>query len=113
MFKLASKRRVLWPITINVSRPDGSGSVDAVECKLLYELLTMDEIKESATGIEIADKVLASKILGWEGVVDENDNAVPFSESTRDALLKDPAFYKAASKGLYQASRGEAAVKNS
>lgn len=111
MFKFAEKRLVLWPITVQVPRADAAGEFQEFEAKLLYEVLNMDQIDEMARG-EYGVTEIGARIHGWEDIVDEHDEPLVFSAETRAAMIRDPYFFRAAVRGLVDASKG-ASAKNS
>jgi hypothetical protein len=111
MFKLARKREVLWPVTIQTAR-DG-GETDEHEINLRFQLLTNSELSSvSKMTDEESGELLRSKIKGWSEVFDEDGNALEFSEANLAACLDLPEFSFPASIALVQASRG-ARAKNS
>lgn len=113
MFKAARKRVVLWPVTIQTARDDGSGEVDEHEIKVRYELASRTEIKTlSRMNEEKGDAALAKKIKGWADVADEDGNALEFTQENLSACMDLPEFAEAVTIGFFQASRG-ARAKNS
>lgn len=112
MFKFATQRRVLWPIEIKVPSDDGSGKVESVEVKVLFDLMTRSEAKAIEDDIDKAPHVLPEKVKGWEGIANESGEPIEFSAENLDALLDIPYIERAFAIGLIQASNG-APAKNS
>jgi hypothetical protein len=52
------------------------------------------------------------RVVGWEGIVGEDDQPLPYTPENLDALLSVPYLYQAIAAGLTKASIG-APVKNS
>lgn len=119
MFKHAAKREVDWPVEVSVAQ-DG-GTVQTVEVTLRYRLATSSEIRSmSSSGIGMLDgeedlralEKVCGHITGWDKIVDEDDNPIEFTQENLYAVMENPAFARAATIGLVQASSG-AAAKNS
>lgn len=134
MFKFAKKRQVLWPVTIQVPRDDGSGEADDIDIKVRFELLSksvldkltledmtavnsddMNALLAAVTDDKIAERraLVEEHVKDWEGIVDADSGApVPYSADNLAALLEVPTVYAAFHRGLRDASMG-AFVKNS
>jgi hypothetical protein len=132
MFKFARERVVLWPVEATVPAEDGTGT-RSVKFSIRYKLLTRDELAEisrealrsfGATDIDqqieaLSDERLREEtdrlrrhVVGWAGIVDENDQPLAFTTDNLDAILAVPYLYRTISAGLIAASSA-APVKNS
>lgn len=106
MFKFAKQKRVLWPVWISEPCDDGSGNTEDREIKILFELMTRSEAREVEADLDKANDVLPAKIKGWEGIVNEKGDPVPFQPDNLAALLDVPYIERALAIGLIQASNG-------
>lgn len=111
MFQFASQKQVLWPVTISSPSADGSGTIDSIEIKVFFELMTRSEARVIQDDIDQAQHVLPNKIKGWEGIVNGDGSALPFTEDNLSAILDVPYIERAIAIGLIQASNG-APAKN-
>lgn len=138
MFRVNTKREVLYPVTINTVKVDGSGEAEPLRIKVRYRLLSRDEMRrqlaeqmkqvsEGGDGeyakalrrslddeqVKLRDSDLADHVLDWEGIVDDaSGDPVPFSREVLLQLLGEySAFSAALHEGLWSASK-ELPVKN-
>lgn len=107
MFKFARNREVLWPVTVRVPREDGSGAVEQMEAKVLYQLLSKTELRDMTQAKIDTSELLQKKVRGWEGIIDADTAApLPFTDENLAALLEIPFVHQAVLVGLTQASVG-------
>lgn len=136
MYKLTTKRIILWPVPLRMLREDGSGTVDETQVRIRYLLLTQEELDEYSREaieaiakygnvehaleamtpgeIEKRKKWLKHHILGWADGEIANENGEPLegTQENIDALLSVPYLRQDLVNGLIEASRG-APAKNS
>lgn len=111
MFKFEQKKRVWWPVTISAPSDDGSGQTVEYKIKVRFELMERSEARQVEADLSLASDALSRKILGWDGVTDENGEAFEFNDDNLNALLDIAYIERAFAIGLIQASNG-AAAKN-
>lgn len=75
----------------------------------LFERLIQELSPEQISEI---DALLRSRILDWDGLVDEQGVKIPVSPQTLDAILAQMRFWRPLFQGLIDASAGVAARKN-
>lgn len=92
MFVISQKTTYTWPVTVEF--PVDGGKTDRQTFDAELKRMTqsrINEIREAIEKGETSDTELAREVLvGWEGVNDDNGEAVPFSERSRDKLLDIP-----------------------
>jgi hypothetical protein len=85
MFKLDQDPTFEWPVKVDV--PTG-GSHTQHKFSAHFRRLTQEQIKELSS--ESDEGFLREALAGWDGVVDDDGNAVSFTEANRDRLLQIP-----------------------
>lgn len=139
MFRFAPQARVFWPITLEARNPE-TGEIAEGRAYVLYSLLTREELRARQRELTqtIASRITTAKtaedlqqiiddqlaidrkyddelvkhIHGWKEVNSNDDQPLPFDETTLRAMLADPLLHKAFAQGLLDASNG-AKTKNS
>lgn len=80
--KLATKRKVKWPVTVAVPQ-DGGNTVKA-SCTVEFEVLTQEELERiAAEGKDLLD----AAVQGWAGVQLDADEDLAVSEENKKRLL--------------------------
>lgn len=108
MFKLAQKRRVKWPVTVNVPQDGGKTQKATFEAEL--EILTTEEADEViAAGKDILDV----QLVGWSSgaVRDEHDQVLEYSEAAKKQLLSMSYVRTALFGALTEINTGRAAAR--
>lgn len=107
MFKLALKRLVWWPVTIQI--PQDGGKTLAAECDVQYEIL---EQKEHDELVGAGGNLLKRVLQGWKRVkAEDGEGDVEFNDETKAAMLDIPYANSAFIKGYYEAAFGRKAER--
>ena len=105
-FRLAKKRTVKWPVTIQI--PADGGKVTPATITAEFEVLDTEEIDR--VGNEGGD-VLSRALIGWHGVADEDGNDIPFTEENKKSFL-GITYVRAALYNAYaEVQQGRAAAR--
>ncbi len=86
MFKIALSQT--YRVKVTVETPNEHGKIDKSDFMAEFkraDLATLDELRK-----EPQLDVLRQVLVGWDGLVDEDNNTVPFNAATRDAVLTIP-----------------------
>ncbi len=96
-FKIALKPT--YKVKVVVETPNDNGRLDKSDFMADFTRADMNMIDElrQLTQKEVVERVL----VGWSGLLDENNEAVPFSEANRDALLGIPQAFAALAQGFW------------
>ena len=110
MFVISKSDSYLWPVKIETPADGGKHNTETFDAR--FKRLPQSRIQEiSANADKIDDVTFAREILvGWEGIT-ENDQPVPFSETTRDRLFEIPRFARTVVIAFYESLAG-ARIKN-
>lgn len=118
-FKLSKTHRYWWPVTVRLPDPDHAGQIIEQDLRLWLEPLTRDEAlaaqdrivaaasTREAVACEIEDTLRV--VRGWEGVVDDDNEPVPFSEGALRQALQHSWFRNSVAEAIAASQRGEAA----
>ena len=94
-FVVKGEYEVKWPVTVNVPR-DGGG-FDQQRCKVTFKAMPMDEAKGRRDAIdelpeseqdEAHTELLMDTMTGWDELVDEGKNPLPFSRENLRTVLQ-------------------------
>lgn len=118
-FKLSKTHRYWWPVKVRMPDPDVAGEFIETELRLQFEPMPRDEAlaeddQMSRKG-EVRDMVVREEaqflrvIKNWDGVIDDEDEIVPFSPDKLRIALQQSWFRTAVSKALAESMHGEAA----
>ena len=89
MFKLAQNVTYLWPVTVELPAEGGKTEQHTFDAK--FKLIPQSKIDGYMTGDDTSDAKIADDILvGWDGITDESGDPVPFTASTKAAILDVP-----------------------
>ncbi|WP_194720823.1 hypothetical protein [Noviherbaspirillum malthae] len=106
-FKIALKPSYKQKIVVET--PNENGRIDKSDFMAEFKRVDMDEIEELR---KLPQKeVLQEVLIGWTGLLDENNQDVPYNEVNRMALLKIPQAFEALATGFW-ASIFKAREKN-
>ncbi|TWI65169.1 hypothetical protein IP91_02576 [Pseudoduganella lurida] len=86
MFKIALS--ATYRIKIHVEIPAESGKIDKSDFTAEFKRCDLEKLDELRK--EPQRDVIRAVLVGWDGLVDEDNNAVPFNEATREAVLAIP-----------------------
>ena len=82
MFKLAMKKEIEWPVTVNV--PQDGGGITKATFHVKFEVLTKEELEElAASGGDVPTVVTR----GWRGVAGEDGEEIPYSVEAKKVLV--------------------------
>lgn len=107
MFKLATKRRVTWPVTISI--PQDGGSVRRERFEVEFEMIDIDEQQQI---INTNGDLLDRQVVGWpRGPKGEDDQPVAFSEEAKKKLLSINYARNGIFEALGELNSGRAAAR--
>lgn len=109
MFVLARECTFTWPVSVLVP---GSGRHEAKRFDAHFRVVPAARAAELMGPERAPLPLLREALIGWQGVVDEQGQAVPFSAAARDALLDHPFVLVAVARAYADAMAGGAAEKN-
>jgi len=94
-FVLREEFEVEWPVKVMVPR-DGGG-FDQQPCKVRFKAMPIDEAQEKRAAIDDLPEdeqdaghteLLMDTMVGWDGVIDEDKNPIPFSRDNLKTALR-------------------------
>lgn len=86
MFKIALSPT--YTVKVIVETPSANGKTDKSDFMAEFKRCNIDELDELRK-LPQRD-VIREVLVGWSGLVDEENQAVPFNAATRDAVLAIP-----------------------
>lgn len=87
MFVISQSPTYKYPVTVYSPKEDGTGK-EKREFTGIFKRLAVSEMKELTTQKNLDDLIFARAVLvGWEGVKDDAEQDVKFSETTLASLL--------------------------
>lgn len=109
-FIVSSRPSYTWPVTY--SMPVDGGKYEKHTFDIEFKRLPQSEVKKWLETEDKTDSDMARVIvMGWKGILDENKQEIPFSQSELDKLLELPRFAVCITTA-YLKSIGDAPVKN-
>jgi hypothetical protein len=107
VFKLAKKRTVLWPVTVQIPMDEGKTQAQVFDAE--FEILDQGEHDELVTsGGDLLEHVLT----GWKRVKSEDGaDDVPFTPEKKRELLSISYVRVGLLKGYYEAFQGRKAER--
>jgi hypothetical protein len=109
-------RRESVLLTLSSKCPTESGGILAIPFKARYRCPSTDECREFREGLKaetVTDDDLVNKlVIGWEGVKDDKDEPIPFSEETLREALQFVPYRIALVEGAIQMAFGKEALEN-
>lgn len=106
MFKLAQKREIDWPVTVNVPQ-DGGNTVKAT-FTARFEVLDQAEMEKVVLdGGDLWKRVL----VDWKGVADEDGTEIAYSDEAKEKLVKIVYVRNALSAAYGELQSGRAAAR--
>ena len=107
MFKVAQKRTVKWPVTVNVPQDGGRTSKATFEAH--FEVITAEEQQQA---IRDGKDLLDVQLIGWnDQVKGDDDQPLAFSEAAKKALLDITYVRVALFDALGEINTGRAAAR--
>ncbi len=104
--KLATKRKVKWPVTIAV--PQDGGNTVKSSCSVEFEVLTQDDIERlNAEGKDLLDVA----VQGWAGISLDDEEELAVSEENRKRLIAIPYVRAALFAAYNELQTGRAAAR--
>ncbi|MGB1025914.1 MAG: hypothetical protein ACPGYL_05095 [Rhodospirillaceae bacterium] len=114
---MTEERKVTWPVKVSVP-VDGKSKTHSFQ--VTFHLLGLSETKAIvdqarvaaendvyAVAIDDASRELLRRaVVGWSGVVDENENEIPFKDERLEALLDIPYVFAALNTAYVEAAHG-------
>lgn len=88
MLKIKTTHSYSWPV--EVSEPADGGRFDKRTFDVTFRVIPQDQIDQILDGSKVDQTLLKTVVTGWQGVVDEDDNPVPFSPAALDQLINIP-----------------------
>lgn len=93
MFTIKQSDTYSWPVEVRF--PKDNGEVGKETFTAIFKRISqsrIDDIKKLAqTSDTMSDRDLACEVLaGWDNIIDEHGEKVPYSEGMRDELLDKP-----------------------
>jgi hypothetical protein len=97
-FKLVKDHTFKWPVRVRL--PNDKGKQTVHEFTGHFRLLPADEFErkqrewldalssETEAAFELREKLVGEVLIGWEGVVDEDNQAVTFSDEALKAYCR-------------------------
>lgn len=113
VFFKGSRESVLLTVKANVMR-DGGGT-NSLPFKARYRCLSVDEREpfrlrmlpeNEEDKISVIDELTRHVIVGWEGVLDSNDEPIEFNQENLDAAMNFPPYREALIDGALRATFG-------
>ena len=106
MFKLAQKRTITWPVTVNI--PQDGGRTQKATFDGEFEVLTQEEAEQA---VRAEKDLLEVQLIGWNGVKDEAGEPVAFSEAAKKQLLDITYVRGALFTAIAEINNGRAAAR--
>lgn len=111
MFRLVQNDSFTWPIRVDI--PVDGGRFESATFDAVFKKVPQSRIKDLQKQIAkdgFDDTAMCREILiGWSGIVDEDGEEVPFSQSNRDRLLDTIGLSSAIVMQFFEALRGNRA----
>lgn len=89
MFKIGLSDNYRWPVKVVVPTDDGKTLTQ--DFTAVFKRITQTQVEAFTADLiaaKITDKDIVKQVLiGWQNIVDDNGNQVPFSETLRDQIL--------------------------
>lgn len=104
-FNFKRNNVIKWPVIFAV--PADGGSLQELVITAHFKLVTKVQFTELAAKGD-AD-LLKAVFVGWDGIGDENGDALPFAEADRDELIGYPFIESALTSAYVKAYLGGAA----
>ena len=90
MFKVATTPTYVWPVKIDI--PTDGGITEKHTFDAQFKRLPQADIDRMVDGLAdrtiTEDAAVRSLIIGWNGVMDERDSVIPFSEAALARLMQ-------------------------
>jgi len=113
-FKLAPKNEI--KTTVVVEQLGDMGKTIKTDFVAVVKKLPASQVRELTEQLKAGETtehdVFKQNVIGWQGVLDADDNEVICSPDTLDALLDIVEVRKALSQAFWQVQSGEVARKN-
>lgn len=85
MFKIKQSATYFWPVTVFV--PSDGGQFEKATFDAEFKRMTLDELQAMAEDDLDGKRTTSTILLGWKGVVGDDGEEIPFSETARDDML--------------------------
>lgn len=110
MFKLVDKIEGLrWPVSVPV--PQNDGVVERQEFTAIFTILQQQDYEKFLQNCADDSEFISKFMTGWEGIVDEEGKAIPFTKARLTKACKWPNFRTAILRSYTEAAQG-VATKN-
>lgn len=110
MFKVTDEFRFWWPVTVYVPADDGKYTKS--EIRVRYRMAGQKALEAALLGGDGDHRDLMQEVIvGWEGIGNDEGDAMPFSADTLATLLDIPPFRYAAVRAYFEAIKGTAEVR--
>ncbi len=111
MFKIKQSDSYTWPVKFEVPVDGGGFKAETFDGEFLR--ITQSRFKAMMESLTPDREICREILIGWKGVIGEDGQEMPFSESARDKLLDIPLVAGAVVTAFLDAYTGRAKVKNS
>lgn len=98
-----AQQRFEWPVKV-VRAVDND--YQEFRFTATFKRMTTDEHEDWERGRVKARDVMRAHLVGWEGLTDERDKELAFSEANRELVLQDPDILIGLGQALAEAGRG-------
>lgn len=106
MFTLSDSRRVEWPIKVRIPE---KGKTRIEQFTGIFEVPNIEDVQARiGDGRDVAAvrEFLGEVLVGWKDVVDEQGQAVHFSEEAREAALRRHEVMAAVAEAFHEVLQG-------
>lgn len=114
-FKLAPKKEIKTKVF--VERLGDLGKVEKLDFVAIFKKLSTSDVKalteEMRNGNRDENEVVSEHLIGWEGVLDEDREELPFNDVSLELMLDEVETRKALAVAFWKVQSGEVARKNS
>ena len=107
MFVVQDEYRRTWPVKLKFET--AGGKVEEHTFQALFKVPSIGRIKEltgARNQLEADEQMLREALIGWDGIVGQDKEPIPFSVEARDRLLDVPIIRVAISRALQDAIAG-------
>lgn len=118
-FVLAQTIRYWWPVTVSIPDTDNPGKLINQTLKVLFEAKSQDDaiadqrrieaITDITTRLVEERELLVASVKGWDDVVDDDRNVIPFTEDVFRAALQQSWFRTGVYVALSESLSGQEA----
>jgi hypothetical protein len=108
MLKLGHSKSFWYPVKVKIL--DENGNEVTYEFKAKFRRMTSEAVNKVQFKKDL--ELLRENLLGWDGIVDESDQPIPFTEKNKEHVLNLWPVPPALAKAFMEAHSPEGRVKN-